>query len=77
MVKRSEMTQEQKQEQNKYNAKYREKYNAANYDKITLRVRKDGGQGVCLDEIKTAAQKDGKQVNTWILELIKNRINEQ
>lgn len=77
MVKRKDMTQEQKQAQNKYNAKYVARYNADSYDKLTIRIRKDGGQGVTVESIKQAAAADGLAVNAWVLDAIRKQIEQQ
>lgn len=74
MVKRSEMTQEQKQAQNKYNAKYVARYNANSYDKLTIRIRKDGADGVTVEDIKAAA---GNSVNKFILAAIREKMERE
>lgn len=74
-MKREKMTQEQKQAQNKYNAPYVAKYNAANYDKLTIRIRKDGAQGLTIDGIKAAAEVTGRTVNEWVLDAIREKLS--
>lgn len=68
------MTQEQRTAFNRKNAESRERYNSATYDKVTIRIRKDGGDGVTLDEIRRAAELDGQSLNAFILDAIKERI---
>ena len=43
-------------------------------DKITLRIRKDGGNGVTREEIQRAACSVGMSVNEFILNAIKKQI---
>ena len=74
MVKRVEMTAEQKAARNRSNAASRERYNAATYEKMTFRVRKDGGDGVTASAIKAAAAREGLSVNAWIIEAIKEKL---
>lgn len=73
-MKRAEMTQEQKTARNKQNAASRRAYEAKAYDKLLLRVRKDGADGVTADQIRHAAEQCGQSVNAWILEAIRDRI---
>lgn len=74
MVKRSEMTQEQKQAQNKYNAPHRAKYEAKTYSKILVRIRNDGADGVTAEDIKAAA---GGSVNGFILAAIREKMERE
>lgn len=74
MVKRKDMTQEQKQAQNRSNAPHRAKYEAKAYSKILLRVRNDGADGVTVEDIKAAA---GNSVNKFILAAIREKLNKQ
>ena len=75
MVKRKDMTQEQKQAQNKSNAPHRAKYEAKTYSKILLRIRNDGADGVTVEDIKAAAA--GGSVNGFILDAIREKLNRQ
>lgn len=75
--KREDMTQEQKQKQNRQNAQSRARYEAKAYDKMLLRIRKDGKDGVTADDIRAAAEASGKKLNVWILDAIKSKIAEQ
>lgn len=74
MTKRGDMTQEQKQAQNKQNAPSRARYEAKTYDKILLRIRNDGKDGVTVEDIKAAA---GGSVNGFILAAIREKMGRQ
>ena len=74
MVKRSEMTQEQKRAQNRSNAASRERYNAATYEKMTFRVKQDGSDGFTLVDVRQAAEHSGGSVNTFVIEAIREKI---
>ena len=73
-MQRSEMTAEQRAARNRSNAASRERYNAATYDKLTIRVRRDGGDGTTAEAIKAAAARDGMSVNAWIIEAIRDKL---
>lgn len=49
----------------------RERYNAKTYDRITIRTRKDE---LPLEEIQSAANKQGKSLNSFIIDAIKKAI---
>lgn len=68
------MTAEQRTAFNRKNAESRERYNSATYDRVTLRIRKDGGDGVTLEDIRRAAERDGQSLNAFILDAIKEKI---
>lgn len=68
------MTQEQRTAFNRKNAESRERYNSATYDKVTIRIRKDGGDGVTLDDIRRAAERNGQSLNAFVLDSIKEKI---
>lgn len=73
-MKRADMTQEQKAARNRQNAASRRNYEAKAYDKLLLRVRKDGADGVTADQIRHAAEQCGQSVNAWLLEAIRDKI---
>ena len=50
------------------------RYERKAYNKILLRIRKDGGDGLNTEQIKVAAAADGQSVNQWILEAIKDKL---
>ena len=51
------------------------KYDANNYDRISLRIRKDGDQnGVSRDSIQKAADASGMSLNAFILQAIAEAI---
>ena len=70
----AEMTPEERRRRNRSNAKSVQQYDSANYHKIALRLRKDGGDGITLEQLKAAAQRDGQSVNAWILDAIRDKI---
>jgi uncharacterized protein (DUF1778 family) len=47
------------------------------YDKITLRLRKDrpDTSGLSRDSIQAAADAEGKSINAYILEAVKEKMN--
>ena len=50
------------------------KWEQANTDKITLKFRRDGSQGVTKDAIQAAAARSGQSVNAWILDAIRDAL---
>ena len=50
------------------------RYERKAYNKILLRIRQDGGDGLTAEQIKVAAAADGQSVNQWILEAIKDKL---
>lgn len=50
------------------------KWEQANTDKITIKIRQDGSQGVTKAAIQAAAQRSGLSVNAWILDAIKEAL---
>lgn len=50
------------------------RYEAKAYNKVLLRIRQDGNDGVTADEIKEAAAVSGQSVNAWILTAIRQQI---
>jgi len=50
------------------------KYESKNIDKITFRLRKDGGSGLTRDEVQTAAAAAGLSVNEYVLQAVKEKI---
>ena len=50
------------------------RYERKAYNKILLRVRQDGADGLTVDQIKAAAAADGQSVNAWIIEAIKDKL---
>ena len=73
-MKYQEMTQEQKAKRNRSNAPSIARYNAANYGKLTIRIRKDGGDGFTLDRLKTAAAREGLSVNGFCVYCLRDKI---
>ena len=60
-----------KARRNRSNAASRARYEAKAYDKLLLRVRKDGADGMTKDQITAAAKASGQSVNSWIIDAIK------
>lgn len=50
------------------------KWDAANCDKITIKLNKGSGGDPSKDTIKVAAARDGMSVNAWIIEAIKDKL---
>ncbi len=71
-MKYSDLTAEQRIARNRQNAKSRNAYEAKAYDKITLRIRKDGGDGFTIDQLRAAA--NGESLNGWIIDAIRDKI---
>ena len=70
----ADLTPEERRRRNRSNAASINRYNAANYEKLTVRVRKDGGDGITLEQLKAAAERDGQSVNAWVLDAIRDKI---
>ena len=70
----ADMTPEQRRARNKSNQAAIQRYNAANYDKLALRIRKDGGDGFTPEQLRAAAAADGLSLNAWIVEAIRDKI---
>ena len=52
------------------------KYNSKSYDALTIRIRKDGGDEITAEEVKTAADSAGESLNSFILQPIRERMNQ-
>lgn len=50
------------------------KWDAANCDKITIKLNKGSGKDPSKDAIRAAAQRDGLSVNAWIIEAIRDKL---
>lgn len=50
------------------------KYESNNIDKITLRLRRDGGYGITREDIQKASAQAGESVNEFVINAIKERI---
>lgn len=68
------MTPEQKRARNKQNAASVQRYNAATYEKITLRIRRDGGDGFTPEQLRAAVDVSGDSLNAWIVDAILRKI---
>lgn len=55
--------------------RYSIKYRSTNYDTILLKIKKDAE--ISRDEIKSMADLAGESVNSYVLEAIKRRIEEE
>ncbi len=53
------------------------KFESKAYDKITVRLRKDrpDPSGLSRDSIQAAADAEGKSINAYILEAVKEKMN--
>lgn len=52
------------------------KYNSKNYDTLTIRIRKDGRDEITAEEVKLAADSSGESLNSFILQSIRERMNQ-
>lgn len=43
-------------------------------DRIVIRVRKDGADGITKSDVEAAAKSRGMSVNQWIIDLIRDAI---
>lgn len=68
------LSAEARARRNRQNAASRNRYEAKTYDKIYVRIRKDGADGATLDQIRAAAAAAGQSVNAWIIEAIRDRL---
>lgn len=73
-MKRADMTPEQKAARNRQNAPSRNAYAARTYDRLSIRIRRDGEDGVSVEQVKAAAQRAGMSVNAWILDAIREAL---
>ena len=64
----------EKTKRNKQNAPSRARYEAKAYRRYTIRVRKDGADGVTPDQLDAAAAAAGQSVNAWIIGAISDRM---
>ncbi len=67
-------TPEDKARRNRQNAASRARYEAKAYEKVTIRIRKDGADELTADQIRAAAEAAGQSVNQWILDAIRDKI---
>lgn len=61
-------------ERNRRTAPARNRYNAATYEPVTIRIRRDGSDGITPDQIRAAAETAGQSVNAWIVDAIKQAL---
>ena len=73
-MKYADMTPEQKKQRNRQNAASVQRYNAANYTKLTVRLRVDGGDGFTLAQLREAAAVNGVSLNAWIVDAIREKL---
>jgi len=50
------------------------KYESKAYEKVSLRIRRDGSNGISREDIQREAEKRGESVNEFIIKAIKERI---
>lgn len=43
-------------------------------DRITIRLRKDGSDGITKEDVELAAKSQGMSVNQWVIDLIRDAI---
>ena len=61
-------------ERNRRTAPARNRYNAETYEPITIRLRRDGSDGITKAQIATAADACGQSGNAWIVDAIKQAL---
>jgi len=64
-----------KDKANKYKANT--KYEHGAIDKITFRLRKDGGSGITREDVQKAATAAGVSVNEYVLQAVTEKIQKQ
>ena len=52
------------------------KYENKAIDKITFRLRKDGGSGITREDIQKAAEAAGVSVNEYVLQAVKEKMKQ-
>lgn len=50
------------------------KWERENTEKVTIKIRSDGSQGVTKEAIQAAAAQAGQSVNAWVLEAIRKAL---
>jgi len=50
------------------------KWEQENTEKVTIKIRSDGSQGVTKEAIQAAAAQAGQSVNAWVLEAIRKAL---
>ena len=61
-------------ERNRRTAPARNRYNAETYEPVTIRLRRDGSDGISRAQITAAAAAAGQSVNAWIVDAIKQAL---
>lgn len=69
-----DLTPEQRKIRNKQNQASIARYEKANYDKVMVRIRKDGADGLTVGTLKDAAAREGQSVNSFILDAIRDKL---
>ena len=54
--------------------KAQNKYIKAKYDRLGLVIRKDGGDGFTMEQLKTAAAREGLSVNGFCVYCLRDKI---
>lgn len=49
-------------------------YNRRTYEPVTIRIKRDGSDGLTADQIRHAAEQCGQSVNAWIIDAIRDKI---
>lgn len=65
-----------KAKRNRQNAPSRARYEAKAYRKYTIRARTDGADGFTPEQMEKAAKDAGKSVNAWIVDAIRNSLEQ-
>lgn len=51
-----------------------QKWEKENTEKITIKLRKDGAVGFTKADLQSKAKSEGKSVNNWLIELIREKL---
>ena len=52
------------------------KYNAKTYDTLSVRIKKDGTDEILIEDIRNAAMQTGESINAFVIQAIKERLNQ-
>lgn len=49
-------------------------WTSSHFDRVNLAIRKDGGQGFTVEQIRRRADADGLSLNAWIVGAIREKL---
>jgi predicted HicB family RNase H-like nuclease len=50
------------------------RYEAKKYDKLLIRIQKDGSDSFTADQVRASAKAEGISVNAWIIDAIRDKL---